>query len=199
MLDEVTRCPRISAAIIGRRVEVLDPGEFQVRRTLPGVELRSQPGYSSSPRPTCLHDSPGPADVCEVIRPLRLYEIETLEIASDSWSVSRWKRPGHQELSSSPDSGSPADRDYSREAGVRNLEREIGNCMPQSARARCQQRDRTDSSPLAIASNQHENCPNFSARGSSETSTTPKENEVGTAVGGAWTESRRKASPTSAA
>jgi len=138
MLDEVTRCPWTFAATLPPPLlEVLDPEQnFMFVDHYLDVEYDlSQVFFIATAN--VLHTVP-PAlqDRMEVIRLSGYTELEKMEIAKRFLCASRWSRPdlGKDRIEFADDGLNGLIQYYTREAGVRNLEREIGNLCRKVAR-----------------------------------------------------------------
>jgi len=138
MLDEVDKMAMDfrgdpSAALL----EVLDPEQkLHVRRPLPRRRVRPLAGLLRSHCQRAAHDSAPLQDRMEVLRLHGYTEPEKTEIAKQFLVKKQLAQTGltDKNVQFSEDAIQTVIRGYTRESGVRNLEREIGNICRKIAR-----------------------------------------------------------------
>jgi ATP-dependent Lon protease len=137
---------------------------------------------------------PALQDRMEVIRLSGYTELEKLEIAKRFLVLKQRKQtgPGEKELQFTDEGLLALIRHYTREAGVRNLEREIGNICRKVARrvvnaraAKDKPKERPPAGPVVV---QADRVAEFLGPAKFRDLETDKKNEIGAAVGLAWTE-----------
>jgi ATP-dependent Lon protease len=137
---------------------------------------------------------PALQDRMEVIRLSGYTELEKLEIAKRFLVPKQRKQtgPGEKELQFTDEGLLTLIRSYTREAGVRNLEREIGNICRKVARRVVNARTSRDKSqepaPAGPVVVRADNVAEFLGPAKFRDLETEKKNEIGAAVGLAWTE-----------
>jgi ATP-dependent Lon protease len=129
-------------------------------------------------------------DRMEVIRLSGYTELEKLEIAKRFLVRKQMESTGlSNEQIEFPDAGlSGLIEYYTREAGVRNLEREIGNLCRKVARQVVNSESRKDKKPLPKTVITSEKLPELLGPWKFRDLAAEKKNEIGAAVGLAWTE-----------
>jgi len=133
---------------------------------------------------------PALQDRMEVIRLSGYTELEKLEIAKRFLVKKQMKQtgPSEQQLQFTDQGIMSLIQFYSREAGVRNLEREIGNICRKVARAVVNARSGTEKTELPPVVIRPENVSEYLGPAKFRDLEADKKNEVGAAVGLAWTE-----------
>jgi len=133
---------------------------------------------------------PALQDRMEVIRLSGYTELEKLEIAKRFLVLKQRKQtgPAEKELQFTNEGILALIRNYTREAGVRNLEREIGNICRKVARRVVNARTAKDQPAPAQVVVRNDNAGEFLGPVKFRDLETEKKNEVGTATGLAWTE-----------
>jgi ATP-dependent Lon protease len=133
---------------------------------------------------------PALQDRMEVIRLSGYTELEKLEIAKRFLVKKQMKQtgPSEKQLQFTDEGIMSLIQFYSREAGVRNLEREIGNICRKVARAVVNARSSKEKTELPPVVIRPENASEYLGPAKFRDLEADKKNEIGAAVGLAWTE-----------
>ena len=147
MLDEVDKMSMDFRGDPSRRAarSARPRTELHVRGSLPGRGVRPQPGLLHRHRQRAAHHSGGAAGPHGSDPPLRLYRArEDGDRQALPGHASRWKPTGldDEQIEFTDDGINSLIQYYTREAGVRNLEREIGNVCRKIARQVVNSRER---------------------------------------------------------
>ena len=169
--------------------------ELHVRGSLPGRRVRFEPGLLHRHRQRAPHRPPALQDRMEVIRLSGYTELEKLEIAKRFLVPKQMRKPVSQRrnLEFTDDGMQSLIQSYTREAGVRNLEREIGNVCRKiarkvvNARGEAAKKAGNETSHPSVDAH-HETVVDFSVPIKFRDLQADKKNEVGATVGLAWTE-----------